>query len=113
ARIKAVRLCFINSCVPSIVAIDMQPIADCGNPAASPAARMTRATSFIQFVADGCGLRTTVSRAFMEMSILKMAVEVGFVEGMMAATTPRGEATSTIESVWRMMPTVRMGRMKL
>jgi len=44
---------------------------------------------------------------------LKIAVEVGLVEGMIAATTPLGEATSMMLSVWRITPTVRMGFMKL
>jgi len=33
----------------------------------------------MQFVADGCGLSTTASRAFTAMRILKIAVDVGFV----------------------------------
>ena len=91
----------------------MHPIAPAGKPAASPASRMTRAVSVMQLVADGCGLSTTASRALMEIRILKIAVEVGLVEGMIAATTPRGEATSIMLSVWRITPTVRIGLMKL
>ena len=43
-----------------------------------------------------------------------MAVEVGLVDGMMAATTPNGSAISTIfrASSRPMTPTVRIGRMK-
>jgi hypothetical protein len=41
------------------------------------------------------------------MRILKMAVEVGLVEGMMPATTPRGLAISNTSSDSLMTPTVR------
>ena len=46
-------------------------------------------------------------RDLIEIRILKIAVEVGLVEGMMAATTPRGEAISTTFPVSRTTPTVR------
>jgi hypothetical protein len=41
-------------------------------------------------------------------------VEVGFVDGTMAATTPKGSAISTsrLDSSRRMTPTVFIGRMK-
>ena len=43
-----------------------------------------------------------------------MAVDVGLVEGTMAATTPNGSAISTIffSSIRLTTPTVRIGRMK-
>jgi len=74
---------------------------------------MSLAVSLIQFVAEGCGLRTIESRALTAIRILKIAVEVGFVEGMTAATTPRGDATSIMLSSSRMIPTVRIGLIKL
>jgi len=40
------------------------------------------------------------------MMILKIAVEVGFVDGMIAATTPRGEAISTTLPLSETTPTV-------
>ncbi len=70
------------------------------------ASRITRVVSAMHFAADGCGERTIVLRDLMAIIILKIAVEVGFVEGMIAATTPRGEAISTMLSVSRMTPTV-------
>jgi hypothetical protein len=49
----------------------------------------------------------------MAMRALKIAVEVGLVEGITAATTPMGSAISTTRRAGssRRMPTVRMGRM--
>src|ERR1700733_5153633 len=113
ARIRAVDLCFISAWVPSIVATDMHPIEPAGKPADWAASLITLAVSFMQLVAEGWGLSTIASRAFIAISILKIAVEVGFVEGMIAATTPRGDATSITLSVSLITPTVRIGRMKL
>ena len=56
---------------------------------------MTRAVSLIHFAADGCGESTIAFRDLIAIRILKIAVEVGLVEGMMPATTPRGLAIST------------------
>jgi len=60
----------------------------------------------IERAADGCGDKTIVFLDLMAMIILKIAVEVGLVEGIIAATTPRGEAISTIDSVSLTTPTV-------
>jgi hypothetical protein len=68
---------------------------------------MTLAVSAMHRTAEGCGERTMVLRDFMAIRILKMAVEVGFVDGIMAATTPRGDAISTIEGESLNLPTVR------
>jgi hypothetical protein len=46
--------------------------------------------------AEGWGLMTMASRALMARSALKIAVEVGFVDGMIAATTPMGSAISVM-----------------
>src|ERR1044072_6493411 len=100
ASIWAVCLCFIQVSVPSIVAVDMQPIASAGKPAFTPASRITRAVSLTHFAADGCGESTTVLRDLIEIRILKIAVEVGLVEGMIPATTPRGLAISTTSFVY-------------
>ena len=46
--------------------------------------------------ADGCGLNTMPLPAFRLISALYMTVEVGLVEGMIAATTPMGTPISMI-----------------
>src|SRR5882724_12992960 len=94
ARMTAVCLCFIKASVPSIVAVVMQPMASAGKPSLTPASRMTRALSLIQRAADGWGDNTTAFRDLIAIKILKIAVEVGLVEGMIPATTPRGLAIS-------------------
>src|SRR5215213_7994686 len=105
ARITAVRLWRISSLVPSIDATVMQAMIPGGAPAATAASAITREVSAMQRAALGCGLRTTPLRDLIEMRHLKIAVEVGFVDGMIAATTPRGDATSKIVSVSRTIPT--------
>ena len=107
ARITAVILCFIKASVPSIVAVVMQPIASAGKPSFTPASRMTLTLSLIQRAADGCGDSTIALRDLIAIRILKIAVEVGLVEGMMPATTPRGLAISTTSLVSETTPTVR------
>src|SRR5262249_2236495 len=108
ARITAVRLCFIRASVPSTVATDMQAMMPFGAPADSAAFAITLVDSRIHCAAEGCGLSTTQFRDLIEIRHLKTAVEVGFVEGMIAATTPRGKAISIIDSDSRITPTVRM-----
>src|SRR5207249_11574806 len=93
--------------VPSSEVSSMQPMASAGSPARTAASRITLATSTTQRVADGCGLSTIELHDLMAIRILKIAVEVGLVEGMMAATTPRGEAISTTSFVSETTPTVR------
>ena len=107
ARITAVSLCFIKASVPSMVAVVMQPIASAGNPSFTPASRMFLAVSLMHRDADGCGERTTAFRDLSAIRILKIAVEVGLVDGMMPATTPRGLAISTTSFVSETTPTVR------
>ena len=51
---------------------------------------MTRVVSAIHRAAEGCGESTIVFRDLIAMMILNIAVEVGFVDGIIAATTPRG-----------------------
>ncbi len=74
----------------------MQDTRPFGMPAASPAATMTRTASAVQFFADGCGATTTALRALTPIRILKIAVEVGFVDGVSAHSTPTGAPTSMI-----------------
>ena len=61
----------------------------------------------MQRTAEGCGESTIALRALMAMMHLKIAVEVGFVEGIIAATTPRGLTVSMISLVSETTPTVR------
>src|SRR5678816_3600998 len=93
ARITAVCLCFINVSVPSIVAEVMHPIASAGKPSLTAASRMTRTVSLIHFAADGCGESTITFLDLIAIRTLKIAVDVGLVDGTMPATTPRGLAT--------------------
>ena len=62
----------------------------------------------MQFLALGWGLMTMALPALMEMRALYMVVEVGFVEGIRAATTPTGTPTSQMpfSGCSRRMPTV-------
>jgi hypothetical protein len=81
-------------------------MASAGRPCAIPASRITRVVSAIHLAADGCGERTIVFRDLIAMMILKIAVEVGLVDGMIAATTPRGLAISTTLPLSETTPTV-------
>src|SRR5712671_7972179 len=107
ARITAVSLCFIRASVPSIVAVVMQPIAAAGNPAFTPASRIALTVSLMQRDAEGCGESTIALRDLTAIRILKIAVDVGLVDGIMPATTPRGLAISTTSLVSETTPTVR------
>src|SRR6185503_21297470 len=107
ARMTAVCLCFIKASVPSMVAVVMQAIASGGSPSLIATSRITFTLSLIQRAADGCGDRTIALRDLMAIRTLKMAVDVGLVEGMMAATTPRGLAISTTSFDSETTPTVR------
>src|SRR5688572_964050 len=104
----AVRLCCIRVSVASIVLFSMQWMASAGRPFWIAASRITRVVSAIQRAAEGCGERTIVFRDLIAMMILNIAVEVGLVEGMIAATTPRGLAISTTLPVSETTPTVFM-----
>src|SRR5437870_4975787 len=81
ARMTAVCLCFIKASVPSIVAVVMQPIASAGKPSLTAASRITRALSLIHRAAEGCGDSTTAFLDLIAIRILKIAVEVGLVDG--------------------------------
>jgi hypothetical protein len=65
-----------------------------GIPARSPASAMMRTVSTQHFAADGWGATMMPLRALTAISTLKMAVEVGLVLGVSAATTPIGQAMS-------------------
>ena len=70
----------------------IQSMMPSGAPAATAASRTMRAASMVQALARGCGLMMMALRVFRQMSVLKMAVDVGLVVGMTAATMPMGSA---------------------
>ena len=92
------RLWLISSRVPGIVASLTHWTSPWGAPAASAASASTRADSHVHLRALGCGLITIALPALTETSALKNAVEVGFVVGRTAATTPTGTASSVMPS---------------
>ena len=84
-----------------------------GAPAAFAACWITWKVSRMQFLALGWGLMTMAFPALREISDLYITVDVGLVDGIRAATTPMGTATSirprAVSS--RRMPTVFISRM--
>ena len=82
-------------------------MASAGKPSFTAASRIALTVSLMQRAADGCGDSTIAFRDLIAIRILKIAVEVGLVEGMMPQTTPRGLAISTTSLVSETTPTVR------
>jgi hypothetical protein len=78
-----------------------------GPPTRSIARRITSTVSPMQRFARGCGENTIELRPLTAINALPIAVDVGFVVGMMPATTPTGVATSItpLFSSREMMPT--------
>ena len=112
ASMTAVSLCLMSSFVPSIVGVESAAMRCFGAPAFSAASRMTFIASSVQREARGWGLATMALRALTAMIDLNITVDVGFVEGISAATTPIGSA---IVKIWRsrssaMTPTVFRSR---
>ena len=108
ARISATSLCFINAPVDSIVGLGNDTTRSGGPPLRSIARRMTSTVSPMQRRARGCGLITIAFRPLTAISALNIAVDVGFVVGMMPAITPDAVATSMMPafSSREMIPTV-------
>src|SRR6266540_2013586 len=108
ARINATYLCFINSCVPGNVTCVMHETSPFGIPTRSPASAIMRMVSAQHFAAKGCGATIIAFFAFTAIKVLNMVVEVGFVEGVNAATTPMGQAMSYVFLIGslRITPTV-------
>jgi len=67
-----------------------------GAPAATAASSTTLAAAMVLSFARGCGLIIIPLRVFKQIKVLKIAVEVGFVVGITAATTPIGSAMRLI-----------------
>ena len=61
--------------------------------ASTAASRTVFAAAIVEFFARGCGLIMMPLRVFSARSVLKIAVEVGFVVGMTATMTPIGSAS--------------------
>ena len=82
----------IRRLVISSEGTSIHDIMSSGAPAETAASRTTLAAAMVLFFARGCGLITMALRVFSAISVLKIAVEVGFVVGMTAPTTPIGSA---------------------
>ena len=70
----------------------IQPMMSSGAPASTAASSTTFAASTVLLLARWWGLIIMPLRVLRAIRVLKMAVEVGFVVGMMAHTRPRGSA---------------------
>ncbi len=84
---------FIAMFVSSRDGISIQEMMSSGAPAATAASSTTFAAAMVDFFARGCGEMMMPLRVFRQISVLKIAVDVGFVVGITAATTPMGSAT--------------------
>ena len=83
---------FMRVLVISREGTSIQPTMPSGAPALTAASSTTFAAAIVQFFARGCGEMMMPLRVFRQMSVLKIAVDVGLVVGMTAATTPIGSA---------------------
>ncbi len=83
----------MSSLVSSSVGTSIHEMMPLGRPAFSAASRTMRAASMVHLPARGCGEMMMALRVFRQTRHLKMAVEVGLVVGMTAATMPMGSAT--------------------
>ena len=83
---------FMAMLVSSRLGTSTQAMMPSGAPAATAASRITLAAAMVQPLARGWGLMMMPLRVLRHRRHLKMAVEVGLVVGMTAATTPMGSA---------------------
>ena len=83
---------FITVLVSSRDGTSIQPIIPSGAPAFTAASRTTFAAAMVLFFADGCGLMIMAFLVFKQINVLKIAVDVGLVVGITAATRPIGSA---------------------
>ena len=86
----------ITSFVNSSEGTSIQLMMPSGAPALTAASKTTFAAAIVQFLARGCGEMIIAFLVFKEISVLKIAVEVGFVVGITAATIPIGSASFLI-----------------
>ena len=80
----------------SIDGTSIHPIISLGAPASTAASRTTFAASIVDFVARGCGENTIAFLVLRAINDLNIAVEVGFVVGIIPASIPKGSATILI-----------------
>ena len=99
-------------CETSSVASGTTCSAPGGSPAASPAVRTISIARSAQRAARAEGRKTTALRVLAATIALNSAVEVGFVIGSSASTTPIGSATyeSARSRSSSITPTVRLSR---
>ncbi|OPZ88229.1 MAG: hypothetical protein BWY74_03213 [Firmicutes bacterium ADurb.Bin419] len=90
---KIMSASFITIFVSSRLGTSIQSIIPSGAPAATAASSTILAASIVEFFALGCGLIIIAFLVFNEISVLKIAVDVGLVVGITAAITPIGSAT--------------------
>ena len=83
---------FITVFVSSRDGTSIQPMMPSGAPAFTAASRTTLAAAMVQAFARGCGEMMMAFLVFKQIRVLKIAVEVGLVVGITAATRPIGSA---------------------
>ena len=83
---------FITVLVSSRDGTSIHPIISSGAPAFTAASRTTFAAAMVQAFARGCGEMIIAFLVFKQIRVLKIAVEVGLVVGITAATRPIGSA---------------------
>ena len=74
----------------------IHPIIPSGAPALTAASKHNFAAAIVQFLALGCGENTIPFLDFNAIKHLNIAVEVGFVVGIIPAKTPTGYAILVI-----------------
>ena len=84
---------FMTILVISRLGTSIQSIIPSGAPALTAASSTTLAASAVHFLALGCGLIMIPFLVLRAISVLNIAVEVGLVVGITAASMPRGSAT--------------------
>ena len=77
---------------PSTVGLSIHPMIPSGAPAFTAASWISFAAITVHFFARGWGEKMMPFFVFRARRALKMAVEVGFVVGMIPASTPMGSA---------------------
>ncbi len=90
ARISSESL--ITVVVSSNDGTSIHPMIPSGAPAFTAASRTTFAAAIVDAFAAGCGLMMIAFLVFKQINVLKIAVDVGFVVGITAATRPIGSA---------------------
>ena len=83
---------FITVFVSSRDGTSIQPMIPSGAPAFTAASRTILAAAIVQAFAAGCGLMMIAFLVFRQINVLNIAVDVGLVVGMTAATSPIGSA---------------------